>query len=899
MDTSPPGTGTTVPVRPVPPTPTNNRESSGRFARSGAPSVTTRVERETLDGSHGDDDEPVLMEFRNIKSQSDDRLFGRLEAPVQANVSFVSHGFTAIGDKVKQLNDTLGELQSLGIQHVTNLPELVLVGDQSAGKSSLMSSFSGIYLPRSEGACTRCPVHIRLSDSQDGSWSCRISLQQDYEFRPPAQVTRANPFGPWFEQHRNVKDFANLGDPTKIEETLRWAQIATLNPSRDHGLYKPGTGEIWRRTQRVNAGEEIHEENEAAFSPNTVALNIHAPGLADLSFYDLPGVFTSAKRDEDQYLVQVVQNLTAKYISHQQAIILWAVPMNADPETSSTFSIIRAKKAQSRTIGIMTKADLLPPDPNASAQWTAMLRGEQHRVGHGYFMTARPIVTQNLIPDAILSQRDPARPADDLERQGAFEEAFFNKQLPGLANQEWRDCFKDFEDRCGVSRLAKFMSQQLGHEFAKCLPQIKERVTTKLLDVNRELSNLPDIPENPEVEVRRSLAEFASQREILNLKPRYFVKHESSPLLNRVDINGRIDLTHDDDSTSLQSASPAPTDARRRRFAEYLDGQQDSLLPVTPSKRARGEAAVKSEAQTDYSPGSQMFRSSQTRPPAKTLQAVRDIIASKSKPGMPGIVTEDVYNSLCMEAVKPWLGPLHRLVDKVYTLLDTKLYEILYDALGNLRERLIFKMALSILKKFLVDRLDSVRRTLLAHYNLETRKFFTLDSESLARHERAEAKILARHRHHHRMVAYLGDKGADRPPPRPWEEMAEEERLREEARMNQEAVKLGPDPFKAELDVCAYVRGYYLTASTRFIDTCTLHVFSGLVPDVIDTLSKWYIDTELGVFDGTTPQSFIDLMEEDAGTSEKRNALKEDRRRFELTMESIERLENSTQCVAN
>lgn len=419
------------------------------------------------------------MEVRKIKTQPPESILDRLDAPHafpahahqgHPNVSFVSHGFTAIGDKVKELNDTLGELQSLGIQHVTSLPELVLVGDQSAGKSSLMSGFSDIYLPRSEGACTRCPVHIRLSGAQAGGpWACRISLQQDYDYRPPQGVTRANPFGPWFEKRRDIKDFANLNDPSKIEETLRWAQIATLNPKHDHSLYKPGTGEYWKRYHPLSSDGGDAFRNEAAFSPNTVALDISAPGLADLSFYDLPGVFTSAKQDEDQYLVKVVRNLTAKYISHKQAIILWAVPMNVDAETSSTFSIIREQKAQARTIGIMTKADLLPPNPTAAAQWMAMLRGEQHKVGHGYFMTARPIVTEDLLPNEMVqsSHRDPSRPADELERQGAFEEAFFNKQLPGMANQEWRDCFRDFEDRCGVNRLVAFMSQQLGHEFAK------------------------------------------------------------------------------------------------------------------------------------------------------------------------------------------------------------------------------------------------------------------------------------------------------------------------------------------------------------------------------------------------------------------------------------------------
>ncbi|CAK7222813.1 hypothetical protein SBRCBS47491_004990 [Sporothrix bragantina] len=931
-----------------------------RSARSGAPSVSTRIGRQTVTNSRGgedadDDDQPVLlMQVRKIKSQPAESVHGRIDAPhAPPNVSFVSHGFTAIGDKVKELNDTLGELQSLGIQHVTSLPELVLVGDQSAGKSSLMSGFSDIYLPRSEGACTRCPVHIRLSGSHGGGpWVCRVSLQQDYDYRPPQQatrahqVTRANPFGPWFEKRRDIKDFANLTDPSKIEDTLRWAQIATLNPNTDHSLYKPGTGEIWRRHHSLDNDDNNGIRNEAAFSPNTVALDISAPGLADLSFYDLPGVFTSAKQDEDQYLVKVVRNLTEKYISHKQAIILWAVPMNVDPETSATFSIIREAKAQPRTIGVMTKADLLPP--NAGAQWVAMLRGEQHKVGHGYFMTARPIVAEGLLSDGIVqhSHRDPSRPADELERQGAFEEAFFNKQQPGLANQEWPNIFREFDDRCGVNRLVAFMSQQLGHEFAKCLPEIKDKVSSKLLDVNYELALLPDLPENPELEIRRSLGEFAAnvrtltdgsqfmpalngvvlqfQSNIDSLKPKYKVKAQVLP---SVHAGGRtastaIDLIVDnDDISSVNGGSPAPgfaasgppsvalSESRRRVHSTFLDGQMDTFGPNTPSKRPRGlgsndsvkqEEASESGGSPAFGPGSRrvLFRlpeSNQSRP-ARTLQAVRDIINAKTKPGIANIVTEDIYHFLCTEAVRPWSGPLKHLLDTVYHLLDSKLHELLANALCNLQKRLIYKHASSILKKFLVDRLSEVRTSLSQFYQLETRKFYTLDKESLQRYEEDEGRILARHRHHYRMMAYLGpQRGNERPVPRNWEEMGDEERSREKSAMNQELAKLGPDEFKRELDVCAKVRGYYRSASARFVDTCTMHIVSGLLPDIVDQLSRWYLDMELGVFHQTTPQTFVNLMEEDEATAQKRASLKDDRNRFQQTMESIKRLEASSQ----
>lgn len=87
--------------------------------------------------------------------------------------------FRELGKKLKAHNDTLGELQGLGVSHDVPLPELVLVGDQSAGKSSVMSGLANLDLPRSEGTCTRCPLHIRVSRNAD--WSCRVSLQKMYK----------------------------------------------------------------------------------------------------------------------------------------------------------------------------------------------------------------------------------------------------------------------------------------------------------------------------------------------------------------------------------------------------------------------------------------------------------------------------------------------------------------------------------------------------------------------------------------------------------------------------------------------------------------------------------------------------------------------------------------------
>ena len=37
-----------------------------------------------------------------------------------------------------------------------DLPQIAVIGQQSAGKSSVIEAISGITLPRSPGTCTRC-----------------------------------------------------------------------------------------------------------------------------------------------------------------------------------------------------------------------------------------------------------------------------------------------------------------------------------------------------------------------------------------------------------------------------------------------------------------------------------------------------------------------------------------------------------------------------------------------------------------------------------------------------------------------------------------------------------------------------------------------------------------------
>ena len=142
----------------------------------------------------------MIMEVRRGPKVENDNGVALDSQSIPGSFIGARRALGGFGQGLKDINDALSELQARGIQHVASLPELVLVGDQSSGKSSLMSAIAGLSLPRSSGTCTRCPIHIRVSRADE--WSCRVFLKEDYEFRPPGHsltdrdVTNLNKFPP-------------------------------------------------------------------------------------------------------------------------------------------------------------------------------------------------------------------------------------------------------------------------------------------------------------------------------------------------------------------------------------------------------------------------------------------------------------------------------------------------------------------------------------------------------------------------------------------------------------------------------------------------------------------------------------------------------------------------------
>lgn len=268
-----------------------------------------------------------------------------IDSPSSDVVETADGGLKILGRGVRKLVQAVQDLRHLGVEDlVLPLPKICVVGDQSAGKSSLIEGISGIKVPRHAGTCTRCPLEINLIEcpDTDSQWTCKITLVTRYvhDSELLQRATKSRPLGPWIAQDRADKfHFATLNSKAQVEDALYRAQLAILNVGNAHENYMLGL--------------PLPKDNfKVKFSPNVIQLEISGPDLPNLSFYDLPGVINVSEVADEEYLVTLVKNLVKGYISTSDCINLLAIPMTDDPANSSASRLIRdVKGASGRTIG--------------------------------------------------------------------------------------------------------------------------------------------------------------------------------------------------------------------------------------------------------------------------------------------------------------------------------------------------------------------------------------------------------------------------------------------------------------------------------------------------------------------------------------------------------------------
>jgi len=209
---------------------------------------------------------------------------------------------------MEHLIPTLNKLQDVFATvgaHAIDLPQIVVVGCQSAGKSSVLEAIVGRdFLPRGAGICTRRPLILQLIHVDEGK-------------NPP-----------------------------------EWAE------------FLHAAGQKW--TDFAKVMKEIDDETDRVcgkkkgVTDKPINLKVFSPHVLNLTLVDLPGLTKIAIEDQPKDIADQIDRMVTSYISPPNAIILAITPANTDLANSD--SLIAARKVDpegNRTIGVLTKLDIM------------------------------------------------------------------------------------------------------------------------------------------------------------------------------------------------------------------------------------------------------------------------------------------------------------------------------------------------------------------------------------------------------------------------------------------------------------------------------------------------------------------------------------------------------------
>jgi len=169
---------------------------------------------------------------------------------------------TSYASSRRGLNEAVKQMRNCGAEAVIQLPMIVCIGNQSAGKSSILEAISQIKLPRDRGTCTRCPLEVILS-SGSHEWKSTISLRFETGMVVPFDETR---------------------DRDQIPLILRRAQLAVLNPHKNVRQYL-------ELDEQACKSEPV----STPFSRSTVVVEISGSDV-DVTFIDLPGIISYTEK---------------------------------------------------------------------------------------------------------------------------------------------------------------------------------------------------------------------------------------------------------------------------------------------------------------------------------------------------------------------------------------------------------------------------------------------------------------------------------------------------------------------------------------------------------------------------------------------------------------------------
>lgn len=335
----------------------------------------------------------------------------------------------------ENLLGVVNKLQDLVFNTIGNdsldLPQIVVVGSQSSGKSSVLENIVGRdFLPRGSGIVTRRPLILQLINIP----SNKDDSPEDDEIHVPHT-------------------------PASVAGQDEWAEFNHI-PGRRWYDFAEVKREIENETSRIAGSNK-------GINRQPINLKIYSSHVLSLTLVDLPGLTKVPIGDQPTDIEKQTRNLISEYIAKPNSIILAVSPANVDLVNSEALKLARHVDPMGRrTIGVLTKLDLMDHGTNA----LDILSGRVYPLKLGFIgvvnRSQQDIQGNKSLADALSSERE------------------FFRMHPA---------YRNMAVRCGTQFLAKTLNTTLMGHIRERLPDIKARLNTLMGQTQQELASYGDV----------------------------------------------------------------------------------------------------------------------------------------------------------------------------------------------------------------------------------------------------------------------------------------------------------------------------------------------------------------------------------------------------------------------
>ncbi|KAH7318218.1 P-loop containing nucleoside triphosphate hydrolase protein [Stachybotrys elegans] len=333
--------------------------------------------------------------------------------------------------------EAINKLQSWGPLQELQTPQLVIVGGQSTGKSSLLRTLTGIPFPIDARCCTRFPTRIVSRRTAPGtSESYKITLE------PPTIEAVGLQYA-------------------KMDKAALYEEGSVLT----HEIFSEAIKKISEDWVKIVPGKGEKARN---FVSNVLNVEMAGPDKQPFSIIDLPGIFASSSTVKEKEL-EGVRNLAIGYMSQPQNIIVCVCAADYDIANQDIFDLAK-KHVQDdrRLVGVLTRCDRCAISIESVQSAVDLATGRNKRTGADVMNGGWFVVRNRVENDGTPTNAASA------------EEALFN-EFP------WNLIPADHRGSSALrTRLASMLSDKIGAVF----PQIRAKLDNDLAQLLNEQAAL-------------------------------------------------------------------------------------------------------------------------------------------------------------------------------------------------------------------------------------------------------------------------------------------------------------------------------------------------------------------------------------------------------------------------